>query len=50
MTVHVKGSGNGRLVKFEREQIVGACLNGAAVTRTATMLLGVSRVTVSKVM
>jgi predicted transcriptional regulator len=33
---------------FERGQIFGACLAGASVTKPAT-LLGVSRVTVSKV-
>jgi transposase len=37
------------LSNFERGQIVGACLAGASVTKPAT-LLGVSRVTVSKVM
>jgi predicted transcriptional regulator len=39
----------GSLSGFERGQIVGACLAGASVTKTAT-LLGVSRVNVSKVM
>jgi hypothetical protein len=34
---------------FERGQIVGACLAGASVTKTAT-LLGVWRATVSNVM
>jgi IS30 family transposase len=38
----------GDLSNFERGQIVGAHLAGASVTKTAT-LLGVSRVTVSKV-
>jgi hypothetical protein len=39
----------GYLSNFERGQIVGACLAGAYVTKTAT-LLGASRMTVSKVM
>jgi predicted transcriptional regulator len=39
----------GDLSYFERRQIVGACLAGASVTRTAR-LLSVSRATVSKVM
>jgi transposase len=39
----------GDLSDFEGGQIVGACLSGASVTKTAT-LLGVSRSTVSKVM
>jgi anion-transporting ArsA/GET3 family ATPase len=38
----------GDLSKFEREQIVGACLAAASVTKTAA-LLGVLRATVSKV-
>jgi transposase len=37
------------LSDFERGQIIGVCLAGAYVTKTAT-LLGVSRVTVSKIM
>jgi transposase len=39
----------GDLYDFESGEIVGACLAGASVTKTAT-LLGVSRATVSKVM
>jgi IS30 family transposase len=39
----------GDLSNFEREQITGASLAGASVVKTA-ILLGVSRVTVSKVM
>jgi transposase len=39
----------GDLSDLEREEIVGACLAGASVTKSAT-LLGVLRVTVSKVM
>jgi predicted transcriptional regulator len=39
----------GYLSDFERGWIVGACLAGASVTKTAT-LLGVLRATVSKVM
>jgi IS30 family transposase len=38
-----------RLVTFERGQIIGSCLAGASVTKTAT-LLGVLRATVSEVM
>jgi hypothetical protein len=32
----VKELENGRLSDFEREQIIGACLAGASVTKTAT--------------
>jgi IS30 family transposase len=39
----------GELSNFERGQIIGACLAGASVTNTATLLC-MSRVTVSKVM
>jgi len=39
----------GDFLDFQRGQIVGACLAGASVTETAT-LLGVSRVAISKVM
>jgi CTP-dependent riboflavin kinase len=39
----------GDLSNFEREQIVGACLAGASVIKTAT-LLGVSSMRASKVM
>ena len=39
----------GDLSDFQREQIVGVCLAGASVTKTAT-LLGVSRETFYKVM
>jgi predicted transcriptional regulator len=39
----------GDLSDFERGQMVGACLAGASVTKTAT-LSGVSRATVSKAM
>jgi transposase len=39
----------GELSDFERRQIVGPRLTGASVTKT-TILLGVSRATVSKVM
>jgi hypothetical protein len=39
----------GDLSDFERGQIIGACLAGASVTKTAT-LLGLLRATVSKVM
>jgi hypothetical protein len=39
----------GDLCDFERGQIVSACLDGASVTKTVT-LLGVSKVTFSKVM
>jgi len=39
----------GDLSNFQRGQLVGACLAGASVTKTAT-LLGVSRAAVSKVM
>jgi transposase len=50
VTVCVKESENTRdSSNFERGQIIGAHLAGASVTKTAT-LLGVSRVTVSKVM
>jgi preprotein translocase subunit SecG len=45
----VKDSEKGDLFDFERGQIVGANLAGAFVTKTTT-LLGVLRVTVSKVM
>ena len=37
------------LSDFQRRQIVGACLGGASVAKTVT-LLGVSRAAVSKVM
>jgi hypothetical protein len=46
VTDHVKESGD--MSDFEREQIVGACLAGAVVIKTA-ILLPVSRATVSKV-
>jgi hypothetical protein len=49
MTVRVKKSENGILVRFRRGQIVGARLAGASAIKTAT-LLGVSKATVSKVM
>jgi hypothetical protein len=39
----------GDLFNFERGQIVGECLAGASVTKTAALLC-TSRVTVSKVM
>jgi hypothetical protein len=39
----------GDLSDFQRGQIVGACLTGASVTKTA-ILLGVLREAVSKVM
>jgi transposase len=39
----------GDLPDFERGQIIGTCLAGASVTKTAT-LLGVSRATVYKIM
>jgi hypothetical protein len=39
----------GALSDFERGQIVGACLAGASVTKTATSF-GVLRVKISKVM
>jgi hypothetical protein len=39
----------GELSDFERVQIVGVCLAGASVTKTAT-LLGVLSATISKVM
>jgi hypothetical protein len=39
----------GDLSAFERGQIVGACLAGASVIKTAT-LLGLLRATISKVM
>jgi transposase len=45
----VKESENGRLFDFETEQISGARLVGASVTKTAT-LLGVSRATICKFM
>jgi hypothetical protein len=40
----------GDLSEFERRQVVGARLAGASATKTATLLLGVSRATVSKFM
>jgi chromate transport protein ChrA len=39
----------GDLYDFERGQIIGTCLPGASVTKTATVL-GVLRATVPKVM
>jgi len=39
----------GDLTEFQREQVVGACLAGASVTKRAN-LLGVLREAVSKVM
>jgi predicted transcriptional regulator len=45
----VKESENGKWFDFERGQVIGMCLAGASVTKTAT-LLGVSRATVSKAM
>jgi len=49
VTVHVKVLQSGRLVRFFKEQMVGAYLAGASVTKMAT-LLDVSRAAVSKVM
>jgi hypothetical protein len=49
VTVHAKESKNWRLVRFERGHNIDMHLDGASVTKTAT-LLGVSRTTVPKVM
>ena len=46
--VHMKVLQSGRLVRFFEEQLVGAHLAGASVTKMAT-LLDVSRAAVSKV-
>jgi hypothetical protein len=40
---------NGNLINFQRGQVIGVCLAGASMTKTAA-LVGVSRATFSKVM